>query len=786
MATFTASEEQKIILKALIESEDRYIRVNAVAGSGKTSTSLFLAESLGDYKFVLLTYNKFLADETVKKIKSRGLTNISAYTFHSYAGKYFGRSIFDDQELMKALESIEEEEECDGSDDGYEECYGDAKEKLVYIFDEFQDMTIPLFRLCSIFIANTGSKIMLFGDPRQCIYKYNGADERYLTKFHEISETSVTDCGLSTSYRVTTGIADFINYVCYGENVITGRPNDANSRRPYLHMAEHANDIPEWVVARIVAMISKGISPDEIFIIAASAKHKKYKNGQASPIVKIANLLSERGIKTFIDVDGHPADIRCLQNKLVITSIHKSKGRERPYVIFIGFDLTYFGMYNKDYPKEKSNYRSDGHMIMPNELYVAMTRASRMLILTMSIYDPRTPRVHSIMPPCSFITSIDALIKYTTHDPKIMAHYVSRMSFWAKNISFPDRRKIAVTDLLGSMPSVIKYDILKNCLKVTELKAEDKKKEIKTSSTSKQKDALGTYHESVSDINGITTVLLAAYHESDSVDSFLSKIISDDKETKEIIDIFREQIISGDKGNIGAILNLSVNMQTIFRGHTYRRNQIIDENWIEEDKLFEMSSRVLMNVSLDICEFPVEYEYEKDKYLVGRIDSLGLNADGSISCIYEIKTTTDGKSDSFIQAALYSYMISQNTIGGREMRETANKDIRPIKRRGELVSFSTKGVSKIGVIDSIDDNGRMIVYTENSEYIRLRKNKETLRHRHYCDDGSVIVYNCKNDTKWAVEVTCPDRFIKLCLSTLTRPSDIEFIESAKRLYQLCS
>ena len=69
-----------------------------------------------------------------------------------------------------------------------------------------------------------------------------------------------------------------------------------------------------------------------------------------------------------------------IKNKLAIATFHQSKGRERKYVIVLGFDDSYFNYYN----------RSSDTDICPSTLYVALTRAKRELHL-LSHFNTKQP-----------------------------------------------------------------------------------------------------------------------------------------------------------------------------------------------------------------------------------------------------------------------------------------------------------------------------------------------------------------------------------------------------------
>lgn len=761
-----ATEEQVTILETL-KSGNKYTRVIAVAGSGKTTTSLFLAESMPDHEFTLLTYNKFLADETAKKIKKCELKNIKVSTFHSYAGRLFGKVIFDDQSLIECLDETKDEEidDCDVDIDIIGDCCDTTNVSHVFIFDEFQDMTIPLFRLCKlIMVQNNDAQFMIFGDPRQCIYAYNGADARYLTKFEDILGVEVVDCKLSVSYRVSNSVSQFINNVCYGKTVISG---NETGQKPYYQLCNSKELMAEWVIDRIKFLVLNGVSPDKIFIIAASAKHKgrSKKEGESindSPIVKIANKLHDAGIMTFIDIDGHPADHKCLKHKVVITSIHKSKGREREYVFFIGFDETYFGMYNKNYITCEHNYEeidNQRRLIMPNELYVGLTRATKMLIILVAMYDPRVPQHHILMPPCKFIVNPEIIDTFANVNKNIFANYMSRRNYWAKQMSFPDRRSVSVTDLIGSIPSVVKYRIMKDCIKATK-HIDIMKNSIPLKSKSKQSNNGLRYHEQVSDINGIASTIAAAYNSSKTINDFQSKIIA--------IDLSQREMLT-DTYSRSDILTLSTDIQTTFRGHDYRRSQIKDENWLSDETLFELSARIIMNTSLDYCEYPVKYEYDTEKYIHGLVDIIS-----NTGALYEIKTTSVSSVDDFIQAALYRLIVDKSKLSlVSKETETDTLDV------GDLVSFKYKGSRVFGVIDKWNETPegrRACVYTNNSEYILVKSGKKIRKERVIDDAGSTIVFNCRNNEKWSVDIIDPELLLKMCLTVVDKMSDTEFLE----------
>jgi DNA helicase-2/ATP-dependent DNA helicase PcrA len=78
---FSASQRQQDIFDTW-KNTDENILINAVAGSGKTTTLLQLLE-LCEHKTLFLAFNKSIQEEIQAKIDSRGLGQGKAMTLHS-------------------------------------------------------------------------------------------------------------------------------------------------------------------------------------------------------------------------------------------------------------------------------------------------------------------------------------------------------------------------------------------------------------------------------------------------------------------------------------------------------------------------------------------------------------------------------------------------------------------------------------------------------------------------------------------------------------------------------
>jgi len=73
---------------AIINAPEHILKVNAVAGSGKTTTLLEYAKRRPKQRFLYLTFNKSSSDEMKKKCLVANLDNITVQTFHALAYYY--------------------------------------------------------------------------------------------------------------------------------------------------------------------------------------------------------------------------------------------------------------------------------------------------------------------------------------------------------------------------------------------------------------------------------------------------------------------------------------------------------------------------------------------------------------------------------------------------------------------------------------------------------------------------------------------------------------------------
>ena len=355
------SEEQRAVIEAVIGG--RYnVQVNAVAGSGKTSTLLHVANLVPrEEKVLALLYSARLKGETREKAAGLSLTNLHVHSFHAFAvGHYDKRATKDD-----GLALIVEDDTTPVRSFHYD----------LVIIDEIQDLTPLLSDFVFKILRDNRSKrvrLLVLGDDRQNIFAFKSADARYLTLspsvFSRVNDLPWLKLPLRTTFRLTKNMAAFMNlnvlhYPLFEATKAPGpcvQYNRGNSWDVAKDLAEELGDM----------LKSREIKPDDIFIIGPSIKQ-----GSASrqtPMNTLANLLLAEGWPYYAPIsEEQQLSDDSARNKIVVSTFHQTKGLERKVVVIFGFCNKYFQFFA----------RQDDPRACPNILYVACTRATERLIL---------------------------------------------------------------------------------------------------------------------------------------------------------------------------------------------------------------------------------------------------------------------------------------------------------------------------------------------------------------------------------------------------------------------
>ena len=138
------------------ETTDNNILIQAVAGSGKTTTLLHLL-SLCKYKTLYIAFNKSIQIDTEKKISERGLNQGRAMTIHSLglmAIKYMHKKVeIDDKKGWKILNEVEKRRPL----------YFDMKSGLFSTYEEIMRLRFTLMDM------NEVSRVYMENDPENII-----------------------------------------------------------------------------------------------------------------------------------------------------------------------------------------------------------------------------------------------------------------------------------------------------------------------------------------------------------------------------------------------------------------------------------------------------------------------------------------------------------------------------------------------------------------------------------------------------------------------------------------
>jgi hypothetical protein len=351
------SEEQSVIFEHIKNGEN--VCIDAIPGSGKSTSMLTLSEVIPDKKFLHITYNSMLRKEFKEKTEIMKISNIEVHTYHSFAVKYFSYCAYTDTGLRKVLrDKITPSLDLPHYD--------------ILVLDEAQDTSLLYYHFVLHFLSFFKSKIQIIvlGDYMQEVYTFKGSEKRFLTMAKEIWENSpflsssvFHQCCLSMSYRITNQMAKYINTSMLTENRLNACRD--GERVQYIRNGIYATE--KIVVNIIKNLLDQGDLPSDIFILAGSIK------GTNSNVRRIENSLTQMGIPCHVpnNAESSKIDERVINGKVVFSTYHTSKGREKKHVFVIGFDDSYFKFMGRNLEK----------FTCPNILFVAATRATHVLYL---------------------------------------------------------------------------------------------------------------------------------------------------------------------------------------------------------------------------------------------------------------------------------------------------------------------------------------------------------------------------------------------------------------------
>ena len=488
--------------------------------------------------------------------------------------------------------------------------------------DEVQDLNHLYYTLIQKIINNNAKEanLCILGDQNQCINKWNDSDWRYL-KFADVlfngNGKNWLTLNLSTTFRLTQQQSEFVNKcLLFSDRMISKTEGPV----PNYIITDSFN--PRLLFNKIMDYLEVGYTYEDFFILAPSVKSGAKID---PPIRQLANKLSNSGIPIFVpNSDAEELDKRELMGKMVFSTFHQVKGRERKIVIVFNFDESYFTYYAKN----KNPYSC------PNELYVVCTRSSEHLLLIHHYQNNYLPFLNK---------DLSTYCKLVVNDHMSVSKKISKTSF-----------KTSVTDLTKHLPS----QVMKNCLNYfSKEKIQDEDTFINI--PRKIKGQYGI--ESVSEITGIAIPTYFEHIKNKNI-SILDKLRGKITDYDFIPDSDDEDEERGGGGD--EFSNLSITPNTLLyianrwnsykTGYIFKLNQIKDYNWLSDENLKLSINRLKQKISGNGV-YEVKIQTEKYKELLNR------ELIGYVDCIdnknvWEIKCVKVLRSEHFLQIAIYMYM----------------------------------------------------------------------------------------------------------------------------------
>lgn len=343
--------EQESVLDDL--KNGLHVVVRAGPGMGKSTLALHVALAFPHLSIMLVVYNRRLKEDTQRRCQLLRIGNLSIYTYHSLARKYFVADCQDNSGIRRAIEPC---------------CSPLLPLQFdMLVMDEQQDMT-PLYANLAIKTIKWNTTIralqlLVLGDERQSIYDFNSADSRFLTLASRVFAPAELLRGwshrtLTVTHRLTEQMANTVNELFLGgEKRFTSARKGSPVRLwvgDIFDTFALANEIERWV--------DQGYAFDEIMIVAPSVRT----NNAISPVARLENRLVELGYPvTVTSSDNGPILPNVIAGKIVFASYHQTKGTERECVLVLSVDNGYFKYFNPNARRTEC----------PNPIFVAITRA---------------------------------------------------------------------------------------------------------------------------------------------------------------------------------------------------------------------------------------------------------------------------------------------------------------------------------------------------------------------------------------------------------------------------
>jgi hypothetical protein len=347
----------------------------AGAGSGKTTTIINkIIKMLNEDKclpseFLITTFTKNASKELQVRLKQKLneyiVNQMTIGTFHSIANKYINKYNKSNNYVYNCAQSYDKllyDYLILIQTDKYIESH-----KYIFI-DEFQDIDEVQHNIIKILYKNA-SFLVVIGDDQQNIYTFRGSNIKYILNF--VSEFNGSILKLETNYRCFSSIVKISNYLLsYNQNKIDKIfiPKKINKTKIYLRVIKKSypynQKIVKFIIKKIQLLIENNYNISDYAIIS---RYKNVLNNIECELAKlnIKSVFLETEEDNKIYENNKKLDY--MKNRIILTTIHGTKGLEFKGVVFI--DFNYIERDGSDIEEERRLY------------YVAITRAIYGLII---------------------------------------------------------------------------------------------------------------------------------------------------------------------------------------------------------------------------------------------------------------------------------------------------------------------------------------------------------------------------------------------------------------------
>lgn len=683
------SDEQQAVINYI--KDNKSVIIDAVAGSGKTTTVLGLAKALPCMYILQVTYNAHLKLEVKEKAYKQKVDNLEIHTYHSLCLKYY--RCHKDEQIVNVLEY-------------------DVKPKKVLpqfsliVIDEVQDMRNLYYNFILKFLHDIGRKIPIIvcGDRYQGIYEFSDADVRFLTIAESLYHTNFVRHNFCISYRVSPQIAEFLNTHIIGyERIVSGNLNQKTTPVKYIICNKKCANSIMFIVNEIKQKLDQGYHPSDFFLLSYTVKHNDF-------LKQIENILSSTGINVYYensDEEKTP-DSKLIENKLVFTTIHCAKGRERKFVFFDGFDnsFDYFCLKSKKNPKMCSS-----------ELYTALTRANQELYL---IHDSQRAR-------------IGCLSGYTNLNKKEYIQMIKldeprplKKLLVIKNI-------FSVTDLVNHLGSTILE--LKPYIDDLYEQLVPPKKMLTIKDV--VEDPIRHISENVTDINGLVIPMIyeSLHNNGLNVDCYILSKVKEEISTitgdKSIID-YVESMTFNSKTSIKDYIIIAIYYQCICSGLIHKANQIFSKDWLNLDDVKECHKHLathlnsgtqwemsLTNGNATISGKSGPFIYQHPKFgqidIYNRIDAIDDYNVWELKCVGNL--TLEHK----LQLIIYYFIFKNN-----DQKTSVEKDFKLLNMKsGEVLGLIKDDCAIDYIMERVFETKVMVKdKLKDDEFIQLCKSSK--------------------------------------------------------------